>query len=114
MPPNPGAAGKPFSLESAKMPETTDSKLTTGVIPGQFRLLADASALLASSPAVTHLSVRGSLAVGNADRMSDIDFIIGVVDTEFAAFASVLDALLSTELGAIFPGWHDSIVRDLG
>jgi hypothetical protein len=46
--------------------------------------------------------------------MSDIDFIIGVVDAEFAVFSSVLDALMSTELGAIFPGWHDTIVRDLG
>jgi predicted nucleotidyltransferase len=96
------------------MPETTVSKLTTEAFPGQFRLLADASALLASSPAVTDLSVRGSLAIGNPDRMSDIDFIIGVIDTEFAAFASVLDALMSAELGAIFPGWHDTIVRDLG
>jgi hypothetical protein len=46
--------------------------------------------------------------------MSDIDFIIGVRDDDFAEFCEALDDLMSAELGAIFPGWLDTIVRDLG
>lgn len=82
--------------------------------PVQARLLASVSKLLASSPVVTRLSVRGSLAAGKSDRMSDIDFIIGVRDEDFAEFCESLDDLMAAELGAIFPGWLDTIVRDLG
>lgn len=82
--------------------------------PVQARLLSSAAELLAGSPAVSRLSVRGSLAAGKSDRMSDIDFVIGVRDDHFAEFCDALDDLMAAELGAIFPGWHDIIVRDLG
>ena len=82
--------------------------------PGQFDLLDRAAQVLTASPAVRHLLVRGSLASGTADRLSDVDFIIGVEDGVFTEFISVLDALVSTDLGGIFPGWRDTIVRDMG
>lgn len=82
--------------------------------PDQFGLLECATELLTASPAVTHLLVRGSLASGTADRLSDVDFIVGVEDGAFAEFVSVLDALVSAELGGILPGWRDTIVGDMG
>ncbi|APE36854.1 hypothetical protein BOX37_26270 [Nocardia mangyaensis] len=82
--------------------------------PEQFALLEHAAERLASSDAVTTLLVRGSLARGTADRLSDIDFVVGVRDSQFEEYVSVLDALATTELGSILPGWRDSIVGDMG
>ncbi len=82
--------------------------------PDQFGLLERATEVLTASPAVTHLLVRGSLAAGTADRLSDVDFIVGVEDGRFGEFVSVLDALVSAELGGILPGWRDTIVGDMG
>lgn len=82
--------------------------------PDQFDLLERAAEVLTASPTVTHLLVRGSLASGTADRLSDVDFIVGVEDGAFAEFVSVLDALVSAELGGIMPGWRDTIVGDMG
>lgn len=82
--------------------------------PAQFSLLERAAEVFVSSPAVTRLAVRGSLAAGTADRLSDIDFIVGITDLELRRFVSVLDSLIATELGALFPGWRDTIVRRMG
>ncbi|MGH3694443.1 MAG: hypothetical protein ACRDRX_10750 [Pseudonocardiaceae bacterium] len=82
--------------------------------PDQFGLLERAADLFTISPAVTHLLVRGSLASGTADRLSDVDFVIGVEDGLLPEFVPVLDALVSAELGGILPGWRDMIVGDMG
>lgn len=82
--------------------------------PAQFGLLERATDLFTASPAVTHLLVRGSLASGTADRLSDVDFVAGVDDRSFPEFVSVLDALVSADLGGILPGWRDTIVGDMG
>ncbi len=82
--------------------------------PRQFSLVERAASVFSQSPSVTHLSVRGSLATGTADRMSDIDFVVGIDDAKFCSFLQILDALMVTELGAILPGWRDTIVGKLG
>lgn len=82
--------------------------------PEQFGLLDRTLEVLTESQAVTHLLVRGSLASGTADRLSDVDFIVGVDDGSFAEFVSVLDALVATDLGGIMPGWRDTIVGEMG
>ncbi|GGK43654.1 nucleotidyltransferase domain-containing protein [Nocardia camponoti] len=82
--------------------------------PDQFGLLERATAMFTASEVVTHLLVRGSLARGTADRLSDVDFVVGVDDSHFVQYASVLDALVATELSSILPGWLDTIVGDMG
>lgn len=82
--------------------------------PEQFDLLEHATEVFTRSDAVTHLLVRGSLARGTADRLSDVDFVIGVDDRWFVEFISVLDPLVSADLGGILPGWLDTIVGDMG
>ncbi|MFI8974202.1 nucleotidyltransferase domain-containing protein [Nocardia asteroides] len=82
--------------------------------PEQFALLEFVGEKLASSDVVTALVVRGSLARGTADRLSDIDFVVGVEDSRFEEYVSVLDVLATTELGSILPGWRDTIVGDMG
>ncbi|QIS18552.1 hypothetical protein [Nocardia terpenica] len=82
--------------------------------PSQFALLEYATQAFTRSEAVTHLLVRGSLARGTADRLSDIDFVVGVDDCLLQEFVSVLDPLVVTELGGILPGWRDTIVGDMG
>lgn len=89
-------------------------KLTKANRPDQFGLLERATELFTASPAVAYLLVRGSLASGTADRLSDVDFVIGVDDRSFPEFISVLDALMSADLGGILPGWRDAIVGDMG
>ena len=88
--------------------------LTHANRPAQLPLLSKLADILATSPAVTHLLVRGSLAHGTADRLSDVDFVVGVHDAQLPAFAEALDDLMSVEAGALFPGWRDTIVADLG
>jgi len=89
-------------------------ELTRANRPDQFGLLEHAIGLLTASPAVTDLLVRGSLAAGTADRLSDVDFVVGVEDRSYPEFVSVLDALVSADLGGILPGWRDTIVGDMG
>ncbi|MEW2130819.1 hypothetical protein [Streptomyces sp. NPDC005435] len=82
--------------------------------PAQLPLLSRIAELLSASPAVTHLLVRGSLASGTADRLSDVDFVVGVHDRDVPAFISALDDLMTVAGGALLPGWRDTIVADLG
>jgi hypothetical protein len=82
--------------------------------PAQLPLVTRIAGILSTSPAVTHLLVRGSLASGTADRLSDVDFVVGVNDAAFPAFAAALDDLMTVKAGALLPGWRDSIVADLG
>ncbi|MCI3928821.1 nucleotidyltransferase domain-containing protein [Streptomyces sp. AN091965] len=82
--------------------------------PRQLPLLTRIAELLATSPKVQHLIVRGSLASGTADRLSDVDFLVGVHDGALPAFAASLDDLMAVAAGALLPGWRDSIVADLG
>ncbi|WP_146088947.1 nucleotidyltransferase domain-containing protein [Nocardia cyriacigeorgica] len=82
--------------------------------PDQFALLEHAADVFTRSNAVTHLLVRGSLARGTADRLSDVDFVVGVDDRSFREFVKVLDPLISMELGGILPGWLDTIVGHMG
>ncbi|MEV6325986.1 nucleotidyltransferase domain-containing protein [Nocardia sp. NPDC051787] len=90
------------------------SKLAEVNRPEQFALLEYATEMFARSDAVTHLLVRGSLARGTADRLSDVDFVVGVKDSLFDEFVSVLDPLITTGLGGILPGWRDTIVGNMG
>lgn len=96
------------------MSHTVLDELARANRPDQFDLLERATDLFTASPAVTHLLVRGSLASGTADRLSDVDFVVGVDDPSLPEFISVLDALVSADLGGILPGWRDTIVGDMG
>jgi hypothetical protein len=82
--------------------------------PDQFALLEAATELFTRSDAVTDLLVRGSLARGTADRLSDVDFVVAVEDAKFPQFVAALNPLVATELGGILPGWRDTIVGDMG
>jgi predicted nucleotidyltransferase len=90
------------------------AELTEANRPTQLPLLTRIAELLSASRAVTHLLVRGSLASGTADRLSDVDFVVGVHDRDLPAFAAALDDLMTVEGGALLPGWRDTIVADLG
>ena len=96
------------------MPTLRLTEITQANRPSQLPLLSKLADILATSPAVTHLMVRGSLAHGTADRLSDVDFVVGVHDAQLPAFVEALDALMSVEAGALLPGWRDTIVADLG
>ncbi|RSS57519.1 hypothetical protein [Streptomyces sp. WAC01280] len=96
------------------MPTLHLADITFANRPSQLPLLSRLANILAASPAVTHLLVRGSLAHGTADRLSDVDFVVGVQDAALPAFARALDDLMSVEAGALLPGWRDTIVADLG
>ncbi|MCX4554437.1 hypothetical protein OG204_35510 (plasmid) [Streptomyces sp. NBC_01387] len=82
--------------------------------PAQMPLVTRIARALSPSPALTHLLVRGSLASGTADRLSDVDFVVGVKDAALPAFATGLNDLMTVAAGALLPGWPDSIVTDLG
>ncbi|MRH92453.1 hypothetical protein GFY24_34385 [Nocardia sp. SYP-A9097] len=82
--------------------------------PEQFLLLENAIDVFTASPSVTQLLVRGSLATGTADRLSNVDFVVGVADDDYIDFVSVLDALMMAELHAIMPGWRDTGAGDMG
>ncbi|MFF5423730.1 MULTISPECIES: hypothetical protein [unclassified Streptomyces] len=96
------------------MPTLHLAELTFANRPSQLPLLSRLADILATSPAVTHLMVRGSLACGTADRLSDVDFVVGVHDAQLPTFVEALDDLMSIEAGALLPGWRDTIVADLG
>jgi hypothetical protein len=70
-------------------------------------------ALFCTSEAVTHLLVRGSLASGTTDRLSDVDLVVGVADERFGELVAIMDSLMRTEMGSVLPGWRDSIVADM-
>lgn len=82
--------------------------------PPQLTVLADLVQALSGIPAVTQLLVRGSLATGTADRLSDVDLVVAVRDERLPALMGSLDAVMSTEFGTLLPGWRDTIVGDLG
>lgn len=82
--------------------------------PRQFTIMENVTDLLATSPFVTHLLVRGSFARGTSDRLSDVDLVIGITPSAFIEFVTVHDALAATQLGAIMPGWFDTIVPRMG
>jgi hypothetical protein len=89
-------------------------RLVSANRPAPFGLLQHAADALSQSFAVTDLLVRGSLARGTADRLSDVDFVVGISDAHFGDFVKSLDALVIAQLGAIMPGWRDTIVADMG
>lgn len=83
--------------------------------PIQLEVLEGLVAQFSASRAVTRLLVRGSLAAGTADRLSDVDLVVAVRDSDLAAMTDHLDTLLAMTHGALLPGWRDSIVAaDLG
>ncbi|MFJ2575125.1 nucleotidyltransferase domain-containing protein [Streptomyces halstedii] len=82
--------------------------------PSQLTVLANLVQTLSDVPAVTQLLVRGSLATGTADRLSDVDLVVAVRDKRLPALMGSLDAVMSTEFGTLLPGWRDTIVGDLG
>ncbi|MFJ8677330.1 nucleotidyltransferase domain-containing protein [Streptomyces sp. NPDC093589] len=82
--------------------------------PAQLTVLADLVQTLSGAPAVTQLLVRGSLATGTADRLSDVDLVVAVRDDQLPLLMRNLDAVMSTEFRAMLPGWRDTIVGDLG
>jgi len=83
-------------------------------LPRQFGLLQKEIDVIGRSSAVHSLHVRGSFAAGTADRLSDLDFIVAVHDPSFGPFLLVIDTLMSAELGALLPGWRDTIVARMG
>lgn len=82
--------------------------------PEQLVVLAALMEALTASDAVTHLMVRGSLAAGTADRLSDLDLVVAVHDSRLPETLDLLDPLMSTLFGALLPGWPDTIVGQLG
>ncbi len=100
-----------LTLASAELRLT---ELTEANRPAQLPLVTHIAEALAASASVTHLLVRGSLASGTADRLSDVDFVVGVHDSDLPTLAAVLDDLMTVDGGALLPGWRDTIVADLG
>jgi predicted nucleotidyltransferase len=82
--------------------------------PAQLAVLGDLVHALSATTAVTHLLVRGSLATGTADRLSDVDLVVAVRDDRLPALMNSLDALMSAAFGTLLPGWRDTIVGNLG
>lgn len=82
--------------------------------PEQFNVMDRAIRVLSSSPAVTHLMIRGSFASGTSDRLSDVDLVVGIREEVYAPFVEAHDALVAAQLGQLLPGWADTIVPDLG
>ncbi|MCX4458644.1 nucleotidyltransferase domain-containing protein [Streptomyces sp. NBC_01728] len=82
--------------------------------PAQLAVLGELVHALSATTAVTHLLVRGSLATGTADRLSDVDLVVAVRDDQLPALMGSLDALMSTTFGTLLPGWRDTIVGNLG
>ncbi|MEV8101720.1 MULTISPECIES: nucleotidyltransferase domain-containing protein [unclassified Streptomyces] len=82
--------------------------------PVQLAVLGDLVQALSATTAVTHLLVRGSLATGTADRLSDVDLVVAVRDEQLPTLMGSLDTLMSTTFGTLLPGWRDTIVGNLG
>lgn len=90
------------------------AELVAASRPQVFSLLERATEKITTSPHVTHVYVRGSLAAGRADRMSDLDFVAGIADAWFEDFHETLDTFMTTEFNAILPGWRDTLVNQMG
>ncbi|MFE9387583.1 hypothetical protein ACFYMO_30845 [Streptomyces sp. NPDC007025] len=100
---------------SRPAPARTLEEIARAHRPVQLTVLEELVAQFSASRAVTRLLVRGSLAAGTADRLSDVDLVVAVRDTDLTAMADHLDAVLAMTHGALLPGWRDSIVApDLG
>jgi predicted nucleotidyltransferase len=82
--------------------------------PVQLSILDNLITALTQGGAVTHLLVRGSLAAGTADRLSDVDLVVGVRDGRLAELMARLDDLMAVQFGVLLPGWRDTIVGPLG
>lgn len=80
----------------------------------QIEFLEFVANVLKQSQAVSHILVRGSIARGRADRFSDVDLVIGIASDDLTGFLTVLDAVVSTATGSLFPGWYDSLAPDMG
>ncbi len=104
----------PVLIPASAAPSLQLAELAEANRPTQLPLVTRIAEVLAVSPAVTHLLVRGSLASGTADRLSDVDFVVGLNDEALPSFVTALDDLMAIETGALLPGWRDSIVADLG
>ncbi|MFE0061718.1 hypothetical protein [Streptomyces sp. NPDC059003] len=105
----------PTALPTAPAPaELQLAALAEANRPRQLPLLTRIAELFALSSKVTHLIVRGSLASGTAERLPDVDFLVGVHDNALPAFTAALDDLMTVAAGALLPGWRDGIVADLG
>lgn len=89
-------------------------KLTRVNQPQQIEFLEIVAGTLEKSPVVSHLLVRGSIAAGRADRSSDVDLVIGVQSRAIESFLTILDSIISIELGSLFPGWYDVLAPNLG
>jgi len=92
----------------------TLSKLIEANRPDQFILIEHLANTLSQSMVVTDLLIRGSIAAGTMDRISDIDLIIGVQHDHYASFINAIDMLMLNEIGSILPGWRDTIVSNMG
>lgn len=90
------------------------AELTAAHRLSQLTVLEDLVVTLSSATTVTHLLVRGSLADGTADRLSDVDLVVAVRDDQVPAVIAALDLLMSNRFGALLPGWRDTIVGPLG
>ena len=101
------------SLAPSGQPSALD-QIAAAHRPAQLLVLDKLITALTAGDAVTHLLVRGSLATGTADRLSDVDLVIGVRDGLLAELMGRLDALMAIQFGVLLPGWRDTIVGALG
>ncbi len=58
--------------------------------------------------------IRGSLARGDADPVSDIDLLCVVTPDKFENYIEQVRQAVQDKHGAIHPGWTDTIVKDFG
>ena len=93
---------------------STLEELAAAHRPEQLVVLEALMDALTTSSAVTHLMVRGSLAAGTADRLSDLDLVVAVADNQLAEMLDLIDPLMDVLFGALLPGWPDNIVGNLG
>lgn len=82
--------------------------------PRQMDLLRRLVEVLEASPDISHLLVRGSIAAGRSDHLSDVDLVVSVQKSALLSFLTTLDTLVRIELGSLFPGWRDSLAPDMG
>jgi predicted nucleotidyltransferase len=82
--------------------------------PKQFELISDLKNHFLSNINISELLIRGSIAEGTCDRLSDIDFVIACRDDSYIDLVESLDEFLNSKFDILFPGWYDSIVPDFG
>jgi predicted nucleotidyltransferase len=96
---------------------TLDAIITNFTLPDQPRqinLLRSVVEVLKASPDISSLLVRGSIAAGRSDHLSDVDLVVSVQKTALLNFLTMLDTLVRVEFGSLFPGWRDSLAPDMG